>query len=157
RIDAGNGVNFGGGLGMRTNALGNGGANFRVNAAARGVSLDWNALFLFDGEPILFEGDDYAVSPAKALEIASGRVNYLGLGAAVDTEGLVGADILHTIENGTHGALFSVRAASPSRQVILSSSIGNIRLKGGTDQDLEFAGGEVLLRYDAADGLWREV
>jgi len=79
------------------------------------------------------------------LTIASGEITITDSYHIVDTEADAATDDLDTINGGEIGDLLILRAADNSRDIVLKSGTGNLRLSGGTDKTLNSANDVIML------------
>lgn len=74
---------------------------------------------------------------SSGLTISAGAITATGNHHTVDTEGASATDDLETINGLSDGDMCLIVAADASRTVVIKHGVGNIRLNGGVDFDLD--------------------
>ncbi|RLC84936.1 MAG: hypothetical protein DRJ03_12970, partial [Chloroflexi bacterium] len=88
---------------------------------------------------------------ATTLTVSSGAVTVSQSYHYVDTEGGASTDDLDTINGGTGGDILYLRAADPSRTVVIKHGTGNIVTPDGNDYSLDSTDKVATLLFDGTN------
>lgn len=137
---------------------GGGSGNIRTIDAMNIVLNNVNQLatLVYNGSNwnVLPNNISHTAFPSRAVTISSDSIAYTSSYIILDTEASASSDNLSTITGGVDGAILFIKTANNARDVVITSSIGNIKTPNGLSFTIDSIDKIVMLVYDATTTTW---